>query len=91
LWGGGNFVIRRDMYHALNLRRLAEIYAVATGQSLREIGRQAAGAHGFFYRLDSKRTCTFRTTERVQQFFEAHWPEWLGDLIGTRRPGFFQP
>ena len=71
------------MYHALNLRRLAEVFAAANGKTLRQVGREAAGAHGFFYRLDNRRGCTFKTAERAQQYFEMHWPdglEWPADI-----------
>jgi hypothetical protein len=71
------------MYDAVNLRRLAELYAARTGQTLREVGRQAAGAHGFFHRLDSKHGCTLRTAQRAQEFFEIRWPPglaWPSDI-----------
>lgn len=79
------------MCHHINLRRLAELYALATGLTLREVGRRAAGAHGFFFRLDSRRGCTVKKFVQVQQFFEAHWPEelaWPADIPRNLRvPG----
>lgn len=61
----------------ISLVRLGEIYAAHRQISPSRVGFLAADDGKFFQRLNSGKTCTLRTANRVLQWFSDNWPEHL--------------
>jgi hypothetical protein len=71
------------IYRPADLLRLARLYNVATGKSLRWIGARAAGQTVFFRRLEQGHDCTVETADEASRWFRAQWPAngwWPADL-----------
>lgn len=70
------------MEHELrtNLRTCFDLYAAATGRSLKTIAQAAAGDWRFYDRLDGPTTFTARKYDEVMAWFAANWPD------GAARP-----
>ena len=77
-----SLILSLDMME-ISLVRLARAYSSHRGISVARVGFLAADDGKFIARLESGKTCTLRTADRVSRWLSEHWPsdlEWPPDI-----------
>jgi hypothetical protein len=72
------------MLAPLEISRLAQLYATATGISLSTLGRRACRNNRVFLRLQKGEGAHVKTLMRIETFFRATWPDnvtWPVDIV----------